>query len=152
MQQISTVSPLGWKWRFVIKILSTALSLLLGALLIISIGWYNDYQNIPKEHSIGNRASNVKALKEKGFPFSFLVISDTHNSDRAEKLIRAALKGKDASFMIHVGDFVSGPGLWDHRFFCRIWRETSSSLSRSSSPLGIMILITLLRSTIGKQG
>ncbi len=85
--------------------------------LVCVIQFHRDAQSIPSEHSIGNRVSNVKALKEKGFPFSFLIISDTHNSDRAEKLIRAGLKEKDISFIVHVGDFVSGPGLWDHRFF-----------------------------------
>ena len=84
-------------------------------------GWaiklHRDYQNIPPEHLIGNKVSNVNALKEKGFPFSFLIISDTHNSNVGEALLKAAKKEEDASFLIHVGDFVSGPDLWEHRFF-----------------------------------
>ena len=32
-------------------------------------------------------------------------------------MLKAAKKEEDASFLIHVGDFVSGPDLWEHRFF-----------------------------------
>ena len=101
------------RWWFASAIFSFFMVVLLGCV----IQFYRDAHNIPSGHSIGNRESNVKALKEKGFPFSFLVVSDTHNSERADMLIRAALKEKDASFMIHVGDFVTHPSLWDHRLF-----------------------------------
>jgi len=53
-----------------------------------AINVYRDYQNLPSKHSIGNKASNVGALKEKGFPFSFLVLGDMHCSEEAEVLIK----------------------------------------------------------------
>lgn len=82
-----------------------------------AIDSYRDYQNTPKDHLIGNKASNVRALKEKGFPFSFLVVGDTHNREMAESLMKSALREKSYSFMIIVGDFVKQPDIWDHRFF-----------------------------------
>jgi len=103
--------------RRIFWLLGSALSLLLSGLLLLSIGYYRDYRKIPSDHSVGNRASNVKALKEGGLPFSFLVIGDTHNSGRAESLIRMALKGSRESFMVILGDFVNEPDIWDHRFF-----------------------------------
>ncbi len=101
----------------IVVFLATALSLLLGLVLMISIGWYEDYQQIPKENLIGNRDSNVSRLKEEGFPFSFLVIGDTHNSNPGKVLIEKALKAGTSSFMIILGDFVNKPDLWSHRFF-----------------------------------
>ena len=105
------------KWRGVFWFFSGILSILLSLLFFFIVGFHREYQNIQSKHSIGNRTSNVKALKEKGFPFSFLVVSDTHNSHRMEALLRAALKNGDASFLIHLGDFVYDPVLWDHRYF-----------------------------------
>jgi len=91
--------------------------------LAVFLGWaiklYRDGQSIPSKHLIGNKVSNVEALGKRGFPFSFLVLSDTHNRDVGETLLREAIdidKG-DASFLIHVGDFVNNPNLWDHQFF-----------------------------------
>jgi hypothetical protein len=101
----------------IVKVITTVLSLLLGLLLMTSIGWYEDYQNIPKENLIGNRDSNASRLKEEGLPFSFLVIGDTHNSNQAKALIRKALKTGTFPFMIILGDFVNEPDLWSHRFF-----------------------------------
>jgi Icc-related predicted phosphoesterase len=84
-------------------------------------GWviklHDDCQNIPSGYLIGNKVSHIKVLKGKGLPFSFMVISDTHNSNVGETLLRVAKKEGDVSFLIHVGDFVNGPGVWDHRFF-----------------------------------
>jgi len=84
-------------------------------------GWvvksYRDYQSIPSEHLVGNRASSVNRLKEEGFPFSFLVIGDTEGSERGEALIRKALGNGRFSFLIHLGDMVKKPDLWGHRFF-----------------------------------
>ncbi len=84
-------------------------------------GWtiklHRDYQSIPPEHLIGNRVSNLTALKEKGFPFSFLVIGDTQGSERVEVLTELALKKGKPSFMIILGDFVKKPDIWDHHFF-----------------------------------
>jgi hypothetical protein len=85
------------------------------ALWVIKCDRYE--QRIPSEHLIGNRASNVKALEEKGLPFSFLVIGDIHNSRRGTTLIERASKADHASFIIILGDFVSKPDLWYHRYF-----------------------------------
>jgi hypothetical protein len=105
------------KKRALLWLISTILSLSLASLFGWVIKLHQDYQNIPSEHLIGNRVFNVRALKEKGFPFSFLVIGDTQNSNRATTLIERALKEGHSSFMIILGDFVSRPDLWHHRFF-----------------------------------
>ena len=47
-----------------------------------------DYRHIPSQNLIGNRAVSAQGLKEKGFPFSFLVISDTHNDENAYTLLK----------------------------------------------------------------
>ena len=60
------------------------LSFLTCFLLIAMILTLNEITTIPKNHRIGNRTSNVELLKEKGFPFSFLVIGDTQGSKRGE--------------------------------------------------------------------
>ena len=103
--------------RRILWLLSSILCLFFAGLTIVSIGWYKDYQNIPKDHLIGNRGSNVNRLKEGGFPFSFLVIGDTHGRGKAKKLIETALKEGTPSFMIILGDIVRKPDLWNHRFF-----------------------------------
>ncbi len=107
------------KRRSVFWLLSAVLSLLCSGLLIIPIGLLRDGEKIPSEHLIGNRVSNVNALREKGFPFSFLVIGDTHNSNRATALIGRALKEGDCSFMVILGDFVSYPDIRQHLFFLK---------------------------------
>ena len=103
------------KARFwlVIAILSVALTGFFG----FTIKIYRSYQSVPSDPLIGNKASNVKALKEKKFPFSFLVIGDTQSSERAKTLIQLALQNGDPSFMVILGDFVMEPDIWDHRFF-----------------------------------
>ena len=78
---------------------------------------YHHYQQIPPEPNVGNRASNLKSLKETGFPFSFLVIGDIQNSLRVRALLESAMKEGPPSFMILVGDFVMSPDLWNHRLF-----------------------------------
>lgn len=101
------------RWWIVLAILSVALTGFFG----FAIKTYRSYQSIPPDPLIGNKASNVKALKEKGFPFSFLVIGDTQSSERAKMLIQLALQNGNPSFMVILGDFVMEPDLWDHRFF-----------------------------------
>ncbi len=81
------------------------------------IKFYRDYQNLSYYDLIGNKTSNANILKERGFPFSFLIISDTHNSKVAENLLKLAMNKGDVSFLIHIGDFVNSPNLLDHRFF-----------------------------------
>ena len=83
----------------------------------VVIEFHRDYQSIPPHHLIGNRASNVAALKEEGVPFSFLVVGDTRGSETAETLIKMALKEGRFSFMVILGDFVRKPDIWNHRFF-----------------------------------
>jgi Icc-related predicted phosphoesterase len=100
-----------------IWLVSAILSLSLSAFSGFAIKFHRDYQNIPSDHLIGNKTSNVKALKEKGLPFSFLVMSDTHNSNTGEALLKVAIMKEDISFMVLTGDFVNGPNLWEHRFF-----------------------------------
>ena len=78
-----------------------------------------DYRHIPSQYPIGNRAVLAQGLKEKGFPFSFLVISDTHNDENAYALLKEMVTGTDASFLIHVGDAVSAPDIWMHRYFIK---------------------------------
>ncbi len=95
----------------------TILFLILASLSGMVIKYYWDYQNIPSNHSIGNSVSNLKTLREKGFPFSFLVIGDTRGSEKAETLIEMALEKGTTSFMVILGDFVRKPDIWNHRFF-----------------------------------
>lgn len=83
----------------------------------MAIKFHQDYQRIPAHHLIGNKHSTVAALKEKGFPFSFLVIGDTRASEIAEVLIEMALEKGGSSFMVMLGDFVRKPDIWNHRFF-----------------------------------
>jgi 3',5'-cyclic AMP phosphodiesterase CpdA len=105
------------KKRALLWLVLTILFLLFAGLFGWAIKLHRDYQSIPPEHLIGNKASNVETLKKGGFPFSFLVISDTHNSNVGETLLKLAMNKEDVSFLIHIGDFVSGPDLWDHCFF-----------------------------------
>jgi len=98
---------------------------LVSALLFLSLAGFSGWllilqqgsQNIPFKPFIGNKAANVNALKEKGLPFSFLVVGDTHNSNNAKALFEMALEEGNSSFMIILGDFVNQPDLWNHRFF-----------------------------------
>ena len=96
---------------------STILFLILASLSGMVIKYYWDYQNIPSNHLIGNSVSNLKTLREKSFPFSFLVIGDTKGSEIAETLIEMAFEKGTASFMVILGDFVRKPDIWNHRFF-----------------------------------
>ena len=105
------------KRRAILWLASTVFSLFLAGLSGWVIKLHYDYQNIPSEHLIGNKVTNIKALKEKGFPFSFLAIGDTQSREKAEKLMKLALREKNYSFMIIVGDFVKEPDIWNHRFF-----------------------------------
>jgi hypothetical protein len=107
------------KRKAILWLASTVFSLFLVGLSGWVIKLHYDYQNIPSEHLIGNKVTNIKALKEKGFPFSFLVIGDTHNSNRATALIERALKAGESSFMVILGDFVNNPDIRQHLFFIK---------------------------------
>jgi hypothetical protein len=78
---------------------------------------HRDYQNIPPDHLIGNKPSHVEKLEEKGFPFSFLVLGDASGTETAESLIEMAMRNGTPSFLILLGDFVTNPDIWNHRFF-----------------------------------
>ena len=93
------------------------LFLIFAGLIWLTIGFYQDYKSIPSDHLVGNKAKSVQALKEKGFPFSFLIIGDPHGSEAAETLIGTSIVNGDASFMVILGDFVKRPDIWNHRFF-----------------------------------
>ena len=82
-----------------------------------------DYRSPSRRTQIGNRPAFVEQLKEKGLPFSFLVISDTHNDENGYALLEEILKKNDASFLIHVGDAVSAPSIWRHRYFVKRMAE-----------------------------
>jgi hypothetical protein len=105
-------SMLAW---LVFSVLSLTLAGFVGGV----IQFHRYYQSLPSNHFIGNKESNVNALKEKGLPFSFLVIGDTQSSKRAEKLIELGLREGNPSFMVILGDFVKEPDIWDHRFFLK---------------------------------
>jgi predicted phosphodiesterase len=105
-----------WKKR-IFWFFSFHLSFLVCFLLVAMILTLHEVTTIPKNHRIGNRTSNVQLLKEKGFPFSFLVIGDTQGSKRGERLIQQGLREGQHSFMIHLGDFVKKPDQWDHLLF-----------------------------------
>lgn len=101
------------------------------SMVFTCLGWlviefHHSYLSIPSHHLIGNRSSNVNAMKEKGFPFSFLVIGDTRGSETAEALIKMAFEKGNVSFMVILGDFVRNPDIWNHRFFlAEMTREIS---------------------------
>lgn len=101
-----------WLLSFIFSIIGVVV-----CMMTVRVNW--DYQKPLSPHQIGNKPAFVEQVKEKGFPFSFLLISDTHNDERAYVLLKQMVKGSDASFMIHVGDAVSSPNLWMHRYFLR---------------------------------
>ena len=103
--------------RWVLGLVLLILSIVFTVLWWMVIQFYRDYQNIPSNPLIGNKPSTVAALKEQGFPFSFLVIGDTSGGRTTETLIDMALRKGTPSFMIILGDFVKKPDIWNHRFF-----------------------------------
>jgi hypothetical protein len=105
------------KKRFLLWVFLTIFFISLTYLWWVAIEFLRDYQSLTPNHLIGNRPSNVAALKEEGFPFSFLVIGDTSGSEATETLIEMALKKDRSSFMVILGDFVKKPDIWNHRFF-----------------------------------
>ena len=99
-------------------------------MVFTAIGWlmiefHQNYLSTTSHHLIGNRSTHVNALKEKGFPFSFLVIGDTIGSEEAEDLIEKAIDQGSSSFMVILGDFVRKPDIWNHRFFLTEMAEIS---------------------------
>lgn len=114
---MSSIKILTVKRKWVLWAILFIFSLTLTYLWWVVIQFYRDYESIPSHHLIGNRLSNVAALKEEGVPFSFLVVGDTRGSETAETLIEMALKKDRSSFMVILGDFVKKPDLWNHRFF-----------------------------------
>jgi predicted phosphodiesterase len=103
--------------------LSLAVSVIGTVFSIATIFIDRDYRKPLPPYPIGNRPALVNVLKEKGFPFSFLVISDTHNDENAYALFGKILQQTDASFLIHVGDAVNAPSIWRHRYFIKRMTE-----------------------------
>jgi len=96
---------------------SSLLSLLCCVLLVLSFGWHKDYRIGPTEDQIGNKVSSLKGLKEKGFPFSFLVVGDPHGSPTGTQLMKKAIKEGPSSFMVILGDLMYEPDVRFHRYF-----------------------------------
>jgi hypothetical protein len=105
------------KRRRVILLGFTLLFLTLAGLSGSVIELYRDYSKIPRNHLIGNTPTSLAALKEKGLPFSFLVIGDTQCNETVEVLVEKAVQNQNPSFMVFLGDFVKEPDIWFHRFF-----------------------------------
>jgi Icc-related predicted phosphoesterase len=82
-----------------------------------------DYRPPLSPAPFGNRTVFAQGLREKGLPFSFLVISDTHNNQDACTLLKEMVRGSEASFLIHVGDVVTAPNIWSHRYFIKRMTE-----------------------------
>ncbi|RKY24635.1 MAG: hypothetical protein DRP79_07515 [Planctomycetota bacterium] len=109
-----------------LKILKT-IAVLLPVVVLVVIGagalWaghfaagYNaTYPNV----MLGNRQEMVNQLKANGetIPFSFAVVGDTRCSETGERLLDDAAGEKDVRFVVHLGDFVRNPDIWEHRFF-----------------------------------
>lgn len=93
------------------------LFLIIAGLAWLTVGFHQDYKSIPSDHLVGNKAHSVEALKEKGLPFSFLVIGDPTGSEAAETLIETSVVNGAPAFMVILGDFVKKPDIWNHRFF-----------------------------------
>jgi len=68
---------------------------------------------------LGNRPEAVEALKGNGenMPFSFAVVGDTRGTETSERLLEAVASEKEVRFIVHVGDFVKNPDIWNHNFF-----------------------------------
>lgn len=105
------------KKRFIFWIFLSFFFIFTTYLWWVIIGFLKDYKNVPSDYLIGNKPSHISGLKEKGFPFSFLVLGDTQGTETAETLIQMALMKDKPSFMIILGDFVKKPDIWNHRFF-----------------------------------
>ncbi len=105
------------KRRRVILLGLTLLFLILAGVSGFVIQLQRDYTRIPQNHLIGNTPTSLAALKEKGLPFSFLVIGDTQCNETVEVLVERALQKWNPSFMVFLGDFVKEPDIWFHRFF-----------------------------------
>lgn len=103
---------------------NSVFSVLVCVLLLLAMGWYREYKLVRPGSLVGNTASSVGALKEKGFPFSFLVMGDPQSTERGAALIKRAIQESPASFMILLGDFVNEPDIrYHHHFMGRMTRE-----------------------------
>ena len=105
------------KRKGLLWLISSFLFLSLTGFSGLMIKFHREYHKVPSGHSIGNKMASVRALKEKGVPFSFLVMGDPHLSSRTITLIKKAVKAGDYSFMVILGDMVSRPDIRYHYFF-----------------------------------
>ena len=74
-------------------LVSSVFFMMVTILCWLTIQFHQHYQSTPPHHLLGNKPSAVAALKEQGFPFSFLVIGDTSGSETTETLIEMATRG-----------------------------------------------------------
>ena len=114
---------MGIKRKGYLFLISSIFFIFLSVILWNMIQFHRNSQDFPLHSLIGNKSSTATALKEKGLPFSFLVIGDTHDSHRATTLIKRALKEGDPSFMIILGDFVSRPDIRYHHYYLKQMAE-----------------------------
>ncbi len=106
-----------FKKRRGLWLVSSVLSFLCCVTLVMSFGWHKDYQIVAQGPRVGNKASSVGALKEEGFPFSFLVVGDPHGSPTGTLLMKKAIKEGPSSFMVILGDLMYEPDVRFHRYF-----------------------------------
>jgi len=99
-------------WSLV-SFLSILLTLFWGSVIQL----HRAYLKMPEDPMVGDKPATVGALKNGGLPFSFLVMGDSSLNKTAQTLIRKASRQGDASFLVIVGDFVTDPDLWYHRWF-----------------------------------
>ena len=99
-------------WSLV-SFLSILLTLFWGSVVQL----HRAYLKMPKDPLVGDKPATLAALKNGGLPISFLVMGDSSLNQTAQTLIRKASRQGDASFLVIVGDFVTEPDLWYHRWF-----------------------------------
>lgn len=85
----------------------------------------SEYGSAHGKMMVGNRQEMVDRLKAGGeeLPFSFAVIGDTNGTETGEQLLSAAESEGDIRFVVNLGDVVSEPDIWQHRYFQTESRE-----------------------------
>jgi len=116
-------------------VVSSILSFLFCLVWAMSFTWYKDYQAAIPGPLVGNKVSSTGALKEHGFPFSFIVIGDPHSRPEGFLLMKKAINGGPSSFMVILGDLVRYPYVQRHRYFI-------SALMKQVRPLFPVFVVT----------
>jgi hypothetical protein len=107
-------------------------SVLVCVVLAAGFGWQKEYRRASSV-SIGNGGASLGALKEEGLPFSFLVMGDPHGSLVSRLLVKKAIQGGQASFMVILGDLTYHPDTRYQRYFM-------SSLTEASLPFPVFLV------------